>query len=299
MLIDQKIKNILKTYSGIYKETSGGKEIQIFCPYCGDAFRKNNPKWGHLYISVETGLFYCHRCNEKGTIYKLLIDLGVDDNEILSRLRKYYKIHKQVSSRNVKAIDFITISNDYKYQERISKYEYYELWYKYSDEYDYLIDRISTDDLELFYYYRLTPDSNAIVFNDYEFNEILRRLIKSKYKKRYKKTQDKYYTIYKTDYNILIAEGAFDVINIDLYLNYDSFTKIAISGKNYISALAELYLYTNIKNLVLMVDSDIDINKFYKYVVKQIHRYEIYVENIEIYQNKMGKDFSEKIILMQ
>jgi 5S rRNA maturation endonuclease (ribonuclease M5) len=297
MLIDQKVKNILKQYSNVYKETSGGKEIQIFCPYCGDAFRKNNPRWGHLYISTDTGLFYCHRCNEKGTLYKLLLDLGVDDEEVLSKLRKYFKVHKQISSKEIRNIDFITNSIE-KFNEKISKVDYYELWYKYTDEYNYLVNRIDVEDLDLFYYYRLTPDNNSIVFNDYEFNEILRRLIKSKHK-RYKKVQDKYYSIYKTEYNILIAEGPFDIINIDLYLNYDAFTKIAIGGKNYISALTELYLYTNIKNLIIMVDNDIDVNKFYKYIIKQIHRYEIHVENIEIYQNSVGKDFSEKIILLK
>lgn len=46
-------------------------EHQTQCPFCGD---KN--KAGHLYVNREHGAFYCHRCGESGSFFKLQEKLG-------------------------------------------------------------------------------------------------------------------------------------------------------------------------------------------------------------------------------
>jgi hypothetical protein len=72
-LIPDELKEELKIKTGgLLKENS--TEIQLFCPYCDDAYRKPNPKHGHLYIGKHNLLFICHRCQTKGTIFKLLAD---------------------------------------------------------------------------------------------------------------------------------------------------------------------------------------------------------------------------------
>lgn len=54
-----------------YKLRNAPGEHQTQCPFCGD---KN--KAGHLYVNREHGAFYCHRCGESGSFFKLQEKLG-------------------------------------------------------------------------------------------------------------------------------------------------------------------------------------------------------------------------------
>ncbi|GAB4389917.1 MAG: hypothetical protein Kow0025_18410 [Thermodesulfovibrionales bacterium] len=49
---------------GPYK-TSAGQYVVKVCPYCQDG------KF-HFYVDPETGVFYCHKCNERGNQYQLM-----------------------------------------------------------------------------------------------------------------------------------------------------------------------------------------------------------------------------------
>ena len=62
----------LKTISIVFIDKS--QHIIIHCPYCDDANRSssNVTKHGHLYISKNLPVFYCHRCSTAGSIISLL-----------------------------------------------------------------------------------------------------------------------------------------------------------------------------------------------------------------------------------
>lgn len=57
------IENVLNQYSIQYKQQAG--QITINCPYCGDTKQ-------HCYIDPQKKVFFCHKCNEKGTWYQLV-----------------------------------------------------------------------------------------------------------------------------------------------------------------------------------------------------------------------------------
>lgn len=42
------------------------EEVWIRCPFCGDS--QKDPNKAHFRIHLVTGLFFCHRCNEKGKV---------------------------------------------------------------------------------------------------------------------------------------------------------------------------------------------------------------------------------------
>jgi hypothetical protein len=59
-LVAQKVRVVKKDVNG---------EWLFKCPFCGDS---ENPYHAHLYISAETGLMNCFRCEVKGSINRLL-----------------------------------------------------------------------------------------------------------------------------------------------------------------------------------------------------------------------------------
>ncbi|MGB9674925.1 MAG: hypothetical protein ACPLX8_02205, partial [Nanopusillaceae archaeon] len=79
-IIDELIK-----HSGSHKLTKD--ELIIRCPYCGDSIHKNRQ---HLYIKLETDRFSfpfkCFRCDESGTIIKLLKDMNLMKPEYITKL---------------------------------------------------------------------------------------------------------------------------------------------------------------------------------------------------------------------
>lgn len=54
---------------GLEYTLQGGQAVLQTCPFCGD------PK-GHFYMDSETGVFFCHKCNERGNLFTLKKHLG-------------------------------------------------------------------------------------------------------------------------------------------------------------------------------------------------------------------------------
>ena len=54
-----------------YRLRSAPGEWQTQCPFCGDT-----NKYGHLYVNKEHGAFFCHRCGESGSFFRLQELLG-------------------------------------------------------------------------------------------------------------------------------------------------------------------------------------------------------------------------------
>jgi len=291
-IITPKIEEFLKSVSNVFKYTSGGNEIQIFCPYCGDAYRKHNPKWGHLYIDINTGLFYCHRCNEKGTILKLLDTYDFDDEEELNRLKTIFKVN---AIRSKSESRFIKKSLSSKVN--INYQEYLKSWYANEHLYVYLYDRLSLTLDELLYYRITVYDADTIAFCNYEFSPIVIRHVDNS-KKRYQKLSHEYYTIQIDNdiRNYVITEGVFDIISADKYGVYTNYHKISINGKNYIKAIEELFTTNNINSIILYIDNDIDERRFLKFLESFIRRKNIHINHLEIRNNPFGKDIGELIV---
>jgi len=280
-IIDSEIELFLKAKSRIYKYTSGGTEIQMFCPYCGDEFRKQNPRWGHLYISVEKGFFYCHRCQSKGTIIKLLTDLGYENQEKLNQLARIIGVKNiYAKMEDVKTtIDDTTIFEPRNLDKQTVAY---------------LKERIVNFSIQDIYNYRIDCPAEKVVF--YNNEPIIERYIN---KKIYKKlVSNQYYMIKKSEYSFVIAEGPFDVINIDKVFDSAS-TKICIGGKAYITAFKNIaQTLLNIYAITIYVDSDIDSLQLRRHLEKIVEKSNFFVERIEVKQNMIGKDVGEKWVLI-
>ena len=82
------IINHLRSLSTYYKDRNN--EIVIFCSYCDDSTRVKATH-GHLNISKNHPVWYCFRCGSSGTLTRLLIDTGFDDQEILNDLSQFVK----------------------------------------------------------------------------------------------------------------------------------------------------------------------------------------------------------------
>jgi len=280
----------LKSVSRIFKENN--KEIQIFCPYCGDAYRKENPRWGHLYIGKENGLFYCHRCHSKGNLYTLLVDYGFQDENVLNKLKSYF--YKSTLFKKItKTSQFNIYDTNKSILSKID--EVYKKYFKkeFEDEINYLKRRLFIDDISELLKFKIDIEKNKILFCNYYFEPITVRFIKGKYRyKRY--LENTYYEFSFTLHNkVYITEGPFDLINIYKLIKDKTSYYLSILGKNYLKAL-EYSLKFISKNVVLFVDTDIDIQRLYFGIIKLIRNKNIKFDKIEIrYQSKITKDISD------
>lgn len=243
----------LKAISSIY--TDNGNEIIIFCPFCDDATRSNNPSHGHCYISKTSPVFICFRCDASGNLRKLLEYTEFKDTKILNNLSEFRESNKKI------------IKNTYN--NIITKYDYVlELCTfrtKYPKEFDifikYIQHRIGNVEISKF---RITPSihDNTICCNFYNyFNfNITTRFINNK-TKRYKHHGSQYFFQKPEFTNITICEGPFDIINMYLYSKVSGFF-IAMCGKKYIATV------DNLIQSELLLSDDCSINIIFDRDVK-------------------------------
>ena len=300
----------LKNISNIFADK--GSHINMFCPFCNDATRKPNPSHGHCYISKELPVYYCHRCGEAGTIMKLLFYTEFDDIDTINQLKGfikfnfvkdyvYQKVEKKVDYRDL--IKFINYKINNINHDHLSKFE------------DYVNYRLGHINYGKFLLY---PDFiKPFEKTDYQllsacFNNSLNQFIEGRFinpiqKMRYNKNKQNYqYFFQNWDFErineIVITEGAFDLLNIYLYenkFNKDTFY-LSMSGKRYITVLESLiyqelllkscrihiifdndnkYMNSTInkcKNLVNTINTDIDIFGWKPYnLFKDVGQYPI------------------------
>jgi len=306
MMIPDELKFELKEKSGgLLKENSN--EIQIFCPYCDDAYRKPNPKWGHLYIGKNNLLFFCHRCGAKGHLIKLLKDLEID-------YTKYFRPEqiKGALSVKVSSISGAPISSQIAIQD---PYEFLRNPDKFLTEIDYIYKRTNLEP-HLFKFYGIGILKNEILFKNLDSeNWLIVRYINQKSKIRYKKLVSdnalvfSYYYLKHRKYEIpeinslIVAEGTFDIVNI--FNTIPGFKGYYVSsfGKYYQRAVSEFLIYApNIKEVHIFLDSDIVLEKL-SYLLKKHLRVKIApifkkmgvskIVKINFYKNPKFKDFGE------
>lgn len=91
-LVGQNFINAIKSIVPTAKIASGGKEIVIRCPFCGDS---KNPRHAHFYISVpqsqeDISFYQCKRCPNAGILSdELLRRIGCNDSNIMIEITKH------------------------------------------------------------------------------------------------------------------------------------------------------------------------------------------------------------------
>lgn len=91
-LIGQNFINAIKSIVPTAKIASGGKELVIRCPFCGDS---KNPRHAHFYISVpqsqeDISFYQCKRCPNAGILSdELLRKIGCNDSNIMIEITKH------------------------------------------------------------------------------------------------------------------------------------------------------------------------------------------------------------------
>ena len=315
------IEWIKENTGGLLKENE--KEYQVFCPFCDDAYRKPSPRWGHLYISKDKPVFYCHRCNTKGHIIKLLDYLQYPEIDKIKKLYNYISPNYSDSNRIIivqddNSKDKLNSNNDYSIQHKI------DIDWSLSFVMEYIGKRIGiTDRLILDKHLNLKParvsirkDDNTyetyfgvIIYGqniiDRSIKPLQARLINSKYRyikllnnKRYSYilplSNHKNINIYNID-TLIISEGVFDTVNIYLYLKElnrcSSTLYTTVLGSSYHTKIFEFFVYyPNIKSIHLFVDRDIDIYQ----LIKAIIRHKKYlIQNDNFYRNIFNaRDFN-------
>lgn len=242
-----------------------GSEIMIHCPFCDDAQRAHASNHGHLYVAINAPVFNCFRCGTSGTILRLLIETGFEDEEIIKYISSFIKYNfikdysKKVST-SYKQIQNLYVNNTSKVVEFKKKnIEQFRIFYKY------VIDRIGNVDYNTFFIHPMMIENSLCCgFNNSDKEFITARII-SKSKARYINSKENYLYYFQAKnfeiYNrIVIGEGPFDIIPLYLYSNlFKNSLFISIGGKKYLPAIENLithYILLGRYEINIIYDSD-------------------------------------------
>lgn len=232
----------IKNYSRIFKLNSNQDWIQIFCPYCDDATRKSGSiSHGHFYLSRNFNFAQCFRCDTKTSIKKFLIDIHFENKQFLNTIFK----------NNLN----INYSSEIKrgYYDNTNIIQKHELFRKnnindYHKFINYINLRIGNVDFEQFFLYPVYINNKLCVSFNNILNEVsTTRFIDNNNIKYYKlQTNVNYFFQELNNINeIVICEGAFDLINIYKYSPLFDINKtfyIALNGRNYISNISNILI---------------------------------------------------------
>ena len=130
-LIGQNFINMIKSFYINAKIASGGKEVIVRCPACGDS---KDPKHAHLYISVpqrpdEMSLYHCKLCNRKGIVDDLFLrKIGCEDSRVLVDVLKHNEeLKKNPKYIKLRTFDIYPLRNNWinpKYEWNKFKLDY-------------------------------------------------------------------------------------------------------------------------------------------------------------------------------
>ena len=116
-LVGQTFINMMKTIVPTAKPASGGREVVIRCPFCGDS---KDLKHAHFYISVpqtqdELSFYHCKRCPSSGVVNdELLRRIGCSDSNVLVEMIKHNdEVMKLPKYRSIKKIDIYPLKYNY------------------------------------------------------------------------------------------------------------------------------------------------------------------------------------------
>jgi len=284
----------------------------IRCPYCGDS--KKNPHKGHLYLAKDKPVFRCVRCEEAGSIQKLLFDLTSNR----------YRLSTLIYDEYIKRNDLHDIK--YNITQKDNNLIIPELNIdKFKDKHNYLYSRIPGKKVFDVIKDRLIYDvdqwikinnlvnyksdkliqylhTNFIGFVSYNKGTVIFRNIDRNSDFRYYifKLTDFITDFFlidnlkeeKEDVNLVVGEGIFDILNV---YNYENEIDLLVnaSGKLFLRAIEFVRIVNCIsyfRKIIILGEDDVDF-KFYKNVYKKIKNF---TSTVELWYNKKGHDFGLK-----
>lgn len=298
-LVGQNYINAIKSIIPTAKVASGGKEIIIRCPFCGDS---KNIRHAHFYISVpqsqeELSFYDCKKCPNKGVVSdELLRKIGCTDSNTIIEITKHnleimsLPKYKSLKKINIYPLRWDLIRKDPNNQEKLnyinqrigSNFNYFDLA-KVKIILN-LYDVINTNRLELTRHQMVCNDLDRYFIGFISFDNSYCGLRKVTDKELYKTVNKRYinynlinkiddaknFYVIPTKVNILdptpvkihIAEGQFDILSIYYNLNNCNDYQniyIACGGKSYSQALEFILNETGIINYEVHYYPDMDV----------------------------------------
>lgn len=302
-MINPEIISHLKTISKRYYKHSSDW-IEIFCPWCDDAIRKVNPNHGHLYISPDGSFVHCFRCSTKSSLEKLLRDTGFKNAEILQLLKKTGNIHyqssKTIQTSKIKNIQNL-IDNHYNYfpKDKLQQFN------------DYIYQRCLSINPKEFYLLPILYQNKLMVQILNSNGQIVANRFISHSKQRYLNSKERYlYFFQNINYideqqSIVLAEGAFDIINLfnysSIFNNTETFY-VGICGSDYKSTLTTLttnYLMIGKYKINIIFDKGVHfLNQLINRIRFTVNELNCEI-NLQFYLPRIGKDVSDVMLIEQ
>jgi len=292
--------NRIKSFYPNLKVASGGAEIVVRCPFCGDS---KDLKHAHFYISVpiseeELSFYDCKRCPAHGVFdADVLRQIGCDDTNLLVELSKHNnEVLELPKYKSLKQVDVYPLKIGYTRNNPLNdaklKYINDRIGSDFSIEdlsklkiFLNLYDIIKSNNLELTRHEMVCNDLDkwfmGFVSYDNSFcgmRKLTNRELYRTVNKRYinydlinKTTDAKNFYVIPTmvdvydpcPVNIHIAEGQFDILSIFYNLNSCNSKQniyIACGGKSYTQALQFVLLETGIINYTIHYYPDKDVS---------------------------------------
>lgn len=329
--IGQSFIDMMRSVYPSLKVASGGREIVIRCPFCGDS---KNLRHSHFYISVpqtqeELSLYHCKLCPNHGIVdddllrkigcidSNILIDITKHNSEVLS-LPKY----KSLKRYKVYPLKWNLMSNQPNNQIKLNYInERIGANFNYADLsrlkiFLNLYDILNVNQLELTRSKFVCNDLNThyigfISYDNYycnlrkvtEYDTVYanKRYMVYSLVNNYQDAKNFYVIPTKVDVldpttvKIHIAEGPFDVLSIFYNLNKQNDYQniyIACGGKSYTQALEFILNETGIINYEIHFYPDADVT-YNDFNLHMLRKVNMLPTNIYIHRNTFNgeKDF--------
>lgn len=304
----------LKEYTGITPKVSS-KNIVIQCPWCE---YKENKKHYHLYISLEAPMFHCFHsdCQASGSIKKLFEKLeGFDSSEKYIDKEKIKEIQKndiKISIPKEKKQIYLPELNIDQFK---MKTLYLKGRLKYSIQNLQDIKGVIFDSNKFIENNKIKLDDRLIRVKDYlqtnfvgfltegESLVVFRNIDESSEFKFFKLFIDQtrfldYYKLPGGDYHsnhVVLAEGIFDIFNEHIfdYTSLKKDVKLYAAGlsTSYDSLIKSIVFNEKIYKVDVSILSDRGISLDYYKKIKKFNSH--IINNMNIYYNKIAKDFGE------
>lgn len=323
-LVGQNFINAIKSIVPTAKVASGGKEIVIRCPFCGDS---KNLRHAHFYISVpqsqeDISLYQCKRCPNKGIISdELLRRIGCNDSNIMIEITKHnaevmsLPKYKSLKKINIYPLRWNLIRKDPNNQFKLD-YINRRIGYNFTI-FDLakvkiilnLYDVINVNQLELTRHQMVCNDLDKYFMGFISFDnsycglrKVTNKELHNAVNKRYinyslvNKTDDrKNFYVVPTRIDILdptpvkihIAEGQFDTLSIYYNLNQcNDYQNIymACGGKSYSQALEFILTESGIINYEIHFYPDRDVSDN-EFYYDVLRKVQLLPGNIYIHRN--------------
>ena len=323
-LVGQNFINAIKSIVPTVKIASGGKEIVIRCPFCGDS---KNLRHAHFYISVpqsqeDISFYQCKRCPNAGILSdELLRRIGCNDSNIMIEITKHnaevmsLPKYKSLKKINIYPLKWNLIRKDPNNQIKLdyinkrigSNFTIFDLA-KVKIILN-LYDVINTNHLELTRHQMVCNDLDKYFMGFISFDNSycgLRKVVDKELHNAVNKRYINYSLVNKTDdrknfyviptridildpapVKIHIAEGQFDTLSIYYNLNqFNDYQNIymACGGKSYSQALEFILTESGIINYEIHFYPDRDVSDN-EFYYDVLRRVELLPGDIYIHRN--------------